>query len=107
MSLADAWAPALNLPHGRLLRALEAHIYGFPRGRVVVHPRKKASVYWGGEMIFSAKDELETYFGIKGVASWRVDDHERCQCEDKNAVRSMLRLREDWESVSPDDLDWS
>ena len=50
-------------------------------------------------MPFVSKDEIETAFNIKGKAKWFDDGHERCIAHDKDIVRRLLRIEEDWEAA--------
>ena len=49
---------------------------------------------------------IEGRFGIVGLARWQEDDHEHCLREDKDRVRALLGLRENWKHASPDNLDF-
>lgn len=84
-----------------LTKQLKKHPYGFPRGRVAcVHGAYR--VYHGSDIPNSSKikrDFIEVMFGIKGKAKWIEDDHEHCLMADKEAVRDLLAIEEDWEAV--------
>ena len=48
---------------------------------------------------------IEGLFGINGLARWHEDDHEHCLREDKESVRQILALLEDWPSANHDEFD--
>ena len=39
---------------------------------------------------------IESLFGLVGAARWAKDDHEHCVREDKESIRQILRLQENW-----------
>jgi hypothetical protein len=84
-----------------LTRELKKYPYGFPRGRVA-HVQGAYRVYHGSDIPHSSKIKrnfIEVMFGIKGKAKWIEDDHEHCLLADKEAVRDILAIEEDWEAV--------
>jgi hypothetical protein len=102
--IAREWSRVLN----RAARALETELrmleYGFPRGRVV-RQATRFTVFNGndlGRFMKVTKAAIEGRFGIIGLARWQEDDHEHCLREDKEAVRQLLHLREDWKHASVD-----
>ena len=93
------WSRALN---SRRLEAhsktLADHCHCFPCGRIT----KDADSY----TIFHGHDEestsegtwrdVESIFGIVGMARWVQDDQERCLYHDREAVRSLLQQGVKW-----------
>lgn len=99
--VAREWAPVLKSTESALLRRLDNCPYAFPRGRVVKHAGKFV-VYHGEDLeafMKISKQMIETEFGIVGKARWQLDEHERCQREDKEIVREVLGLRENWKDA--------
>lgn len=102
-ALAKAWALIRKADYQDLLHELADCHYGFPRGRVVIQPDGAANVYWGEEKIVSGRRAIESRFGLS-QATWHFDDHERAILPEKQQVRQLLGLTEDWPAVDPDDL---
>ena len=76
-------------------------VYAFPRGRITGQGRKFI-VYHGRNFEAFMKCErkvVESHFGIQGRCVWQFDEHEQCQELDKERVREVLRLRNDWKAV--------
>jgi len=77
------------------------HVYGFPRGRIGRQGMKYV-VYTGNDLGgkgMPSKPSIETYFGVIG-ARWESDEHERCQKEDRDALRALLGIKHTWPAVS-------
>jgi len=73
--------------------------YAFPRGRVT-RIGGGFRMYHGADwMPFVTKDAIEAAFNIKGKAKWFEDGHERCIAHDKDAVRRLLQITDDWDAV--------
>ena len=98
--LARCWGRALRLSPAKLEKSLTLHAYGFPRGRVT-KMGMQFRVLYGGDAPFIPNSRVEHAFDLAG-AKWERDEHEQCQAEDKEAVRSLLRIKEDWKAVSSD-----
>jgi hypothetical protein len=84
-----------------LEQQLLEHAYGFPRGRVAcldgVH-----HVYHGADLPRArgvSRRIIERTFRIRGRIDWIEDEHERCLLADKDEVRRLLSLEEDWPAV--------
>jgi len=76
-------------------------VYAFPRGRVTKVGTKYV-IYHGNDLqpwMKVTKRQIEKVFGVTGRCRWEFDDHERCQTPDKEEMRRLLRLKEDWPSV--------
>ena len=89
--------------HYKLTRQAAAELalcpYAFPRGRVT-KIGAELRVYHGSDwMPFITKDAIESAFNIKGKARWFEDEHERCITHDKDAVRKLLQIADDWKAV--------
>ena len=70
--------------------------HAFPRGRVT-KIGAGFRIYHGSDwMPFVTKDAIEAAFNIKGKAKWFEDEHERCIAHDKDAVRELLQITDDW-----------
>jgi hypothetical protein len=96
------WAPILKRNHIDVETDLRPCEYGFPRGRVVSKGKGRFSVVHGNEFMPFMKitpAHIETLFGIAGMAKWLEDDHEHCLREDKDPVRQILRLKENWKAL--------
>ena len=76
-------------------------VYAFPRGRITASGRRFI-VYYGRNFEPFMKCEwkvVENHFGIRGCSVWEFDEHEQCQELDKERVREVLHLRDDWKAV--------
>lgn len=74
-------------------------VYGFPRGRVV--NSRDGYIFFNGEDFspFATKKQIANVFSLHSGFAFRFDDHERCQFEDKQALRVLLNLKEDWQAA--------
>jgi hypothetical protein len=86
---------------------LETHLrdlyYAFPRGRI---DRGNGTVFVvrNGNNLnkkMPAKTQIEQAFEIQGVCEWEFDSHEQCMDEDAVAIRDILKLKDAWKSVGP------
>ena len=100
--LARQWAAPLGKSPGLLVAELSDCWYGFPRGRVT-RSGSQYQVRHGADLTRKmnvSRLALETLFGIQSRAScktrWICDEHERCQREDMESIRSLLRISETW-----------
>lgn len=99
-SLAEPWSRRLRVNPRWLAEELRLCCYGFPRGRVVGVGHRRLVVLWGADHLrFVTKAAVARAFSCPGLR-WEIDEHEHCQCDDKEAVRRVLRIEEDWPSVS-------
>lgn len=99
--LADKYSKKLKISAGELLNRLQNHPYGFPRGRVTIFERQQ-KILWGGEkQVSSVAPAIQRLFSVRR-ADWETDEHEQCQKEDKDAVRRILKIRENWPAASMD-----
>lgn len=103
--LAQLIAQQWSKPLGKRAKALDSELvlltYAFPRGRVTKVGAKHV-VYHGKDLqsfMGITRRQIETAFGIVGRCRWEFDEHERCQMPDKEEMRSLLKLREDWPAV--------
>ena len=97
------WATVLKRSRIDLESELRPCEYGFPRGRIVRQDERFCVVYGNEFKPFMkiAKASIEKLFGITGKASWSEDDHEHCLREDKQPLRHILRLKENWDHFDP------
>lgn len=111
--LARKWAPELfrNLNAVELRRCelrlqgeLDLHYDGFPRGRVTrIDDPDRFVIYHGNNLkpaMKVARRAVERAFGIKKRVDWRFDDHEQCTAFSAEGIRSALRLRDRWKTVT-------
>ena len=107
--VAHAWARAFAQPDyqksiaTRLETQLHDLYYAFPRGRI---DRGNGTVFIvrnGNNMKrnMPSKVQIEQAFEIKGVCEWEFDSHEQCMDEDAHAIRDILKLKDLWKSVDP------
>ena len=103
--LARQWAAPLGKSPGRLVAELSECWYGFPRGRVT-QSGSQYQVRHGADLTRKmnvTRPALEALFGIQPRATlktkWVFDEHERCQQEDMESIRSLLRISETWNAV--------
>jgi len=96
--LARAWSPVLRRSVAELASALDLCEYGFPRGRVVRQGARHL-IYHGNNLTPFMKirrPAIESIFELACAARWEDDEHERCLSKDKDTIRQLLRLHEDW-----------
>jgi hypothetical protein len=73
--------------------------YAFPRGRVT-RALKGFTIHNGEDFAkFVSKQQIARAFSLFEGFTFSPDDHERCQVDDKQLVRAMLNLKEDWPAV--------
>ncbi len=74
--------------------------YGFPRGRVVSIKPNSYVVYHGNDTDkLIPKYKIERTFSVENKAKWEVDLHEKCTTFDKNIIKKVLGIKQDWKSV--------
>lgn len=78
------------------IKRLTGLVYGFPRGRVVRLGRSYV-VYHGGDLehLVTAADIVRA-FRLPFQTVFDLDQHEVCLHADKEAVRAILHIEEDW-----------
>ena len=99
--LVRAWSPVLRTTMHALTSDLRLCEYGFPRGRVVKQDTRYVVMHGNDLERFMRvkRRSIEELFGIAKKAAWSEDDHEHCLRDDKNAIRSVLRISTDWKHV--------
>jgi hypothetical protein len=105
--IAQAWSKVLHRAPKDLESELRLSEYGFPRGRVV-RQGTRFRVFHGHDMepfMGIKRSAIEASFGITGLARWLGDDHERCLREDKESIRQVLELRENWKHSGSRELE--
>lgn len=96
--LGSAWEYTLNSPAKLTAHLLKLHIYGFPRGRISLLDGKRYVVLNGNNIIPEmkiTKSAIEKAFGLHRP-TWEFDQHEQVVADDKQAVREILKIKEDW-----------
>jgi len=100
--VAKEWQAKLRTASPRLTEDdLELLVYAFPRGRVTKLGTKYV-IYHGNDLqpwMKITKRQIEKTFGVTGRCCWQFDEHEQCLTPDKEEMRRLLRLTEDWPSV--------
>lgn len=81
--------------------------YGFPRGRIVRQATRYVVLHGNDLEPFMRikRTTIEALFGISGCARWCEDEHEHCLADDKQAVREILGIEEDWRHTELTDLE--
>lgn len=79
---------------------LALHPYAFPRGRVVKSSAGFAFYHGDDFSAFANRRAIEHNFSVYKGATWRFDDHERCQALDRDAVIKILQLKQTWPAAS-------
>lgn len=100
--VAKAWRPKLRTSSQDLTEDDLELVYAFPRGRVTKVGARYV-VYNGNDLqpfMGITRRQIEEAFSIVGRCRWEFDDHEQCQMPDKEEMRRLLRLNEDWPAVS-------
>ena len=100
--LSRIWSKALKLSPQILEQELSLHTYGFPRGRVTNMSGRFKVLHGGDTTALVPASRIERAFDLSGMAKWERDGHEQCQGEDKEAIRSLLKIKENWPAVSAD-----
>jgi hypothetical protein len=98
--LAAKWAAARKTTLARLEESLRLHTYAFPRGRITIH-KGQTRVLNGSDTIpqmHLSRAAIESEFNLVGPL-WEDDEHEHCHGDDKEAVRWLLSIKEDWTAV--------
>jgi hypothetical protein len=107
--LAHCWARAYAKPDfkesfaARLEGQLHGLYYAFPRGRIDKGNGTVFMVRNGNNLNrkMTSKAQIEQAFEIQGVCEWEFDSHEQCMDEDAYAIREILKLKDSWKSVGP------
>ena len=96
--LASQWATVLPMDAGELEEQLKILVFAFLRGRVT-KLKDKFVVYHGNDLqpfMKITRAEIENAFGIAGKCRWALDEHEQCIQFEKDELRGLLQLTEDW-----------
>jgi len=99
--VATKWSKTLGTTVPLLTREFELLTYGFPRGRITKSGRR-FRVFHGDDILPAMKvsrDAVEEAFGIAGRCFWQFDEHEQCIAHDKEEIRRILGIDEDWNAV--------
>ena len=99
--LAAKWKKVLAKNRSTIQSELGLLTYAFPRGRISKVGRR-FKILHGADLTSSmkiSKKFIENAFHISGRCSWQFDEHEQCQMEDKEEMRRLLNLEEDWSAV--------
>lgn len=99
--VAVQWAKTLRWSATDVLQEIRLLTYAFPRGRVS-RVGNRYFVLHGADLTTSmkiSKRMIEQPFGIAGNCSWHLDEHEHCQADDKEQMRDILGIKEDWDAV--------
>ena len=100
-TVAAKWAKRLRVTPKELEQELALLAYAFPRGRISKVGRRFL-VLQSGDItppmnIFNAA--IEAAFSIAGRCSWQFDEHEQCIAADRDEIRRILRISENWNAV--------
>lgn len=100
-TVAAEWAKRLRVMPKKLEQELAVLTYAFPRGRISKVGRRFLVLQSGDitPAMSISKDAIEAAFGIAGQCSWQFDEHERCIEADRDEMRRILGIREDWNAV--------
>lgn len=100
-TVAAKWAKRLRVTRKKLEQELALLTYAFPRGRISKVGRRLL-VLQSGDLTPAmniSKEAIEAAFGIAGRCSWQFDEHEQCIAGDRDNIRSILRIPENWNAV--------
>lgn len=99
--VAAKWAKRLRVIPKKLEQELAMLTYAFPRGRISKVGRHFLVLQSGDitPAMSISKDAIEAAFGIAGRCSWRFDEHELCIEADRDEMRRILRIPENWNAV--------
>jgi hypothetical protein len=95
--LASQWAPIIATPRDQLYAQLLLLHQAFPRGRVVVQGLRHF-VRHGGNLqswMGVSHHRVEAYYGLS-APEWVLDSHECCPCAQKEQLRKLLNMNDDW-----------
>lgn len=98
--MAAKWARRRRTTSDRLLQHLHLHTYAFPRGRITIY-RGKTRVLHGSDTIAPMRFDtaaIEREFNLVQPL-WEDDEHEHCHEDDKEAVRHLFGIKEDWPGI--------
>lgn len=100
--VATKWAKRLRTTPAALEQQIKLLAYAFPRGRVTEVGEGQSMIYHGCD--FRPHNHKFAFpivhaFDVAGVYHWKIDEHEHCQQWDKDEMRRILRIREDWKAV--------
>ena len=100
--VAAKWVKALRKSAETIRQDIRLLTYAFPRGRISKVGRRFLSLH-GADLtkpMNVSKKIIEDAFGLSERVSWQIDEHEQCQSDDKEQMRRILRIPEDWNAVS-------
>jgi hypothetical protein len=99
--VAARWTKALHRSQASIKQDISLLSYAFPRGRVS-NAGDTFLVLHGSNLTAKMKmpkTKIESAFGIQGHCRWLFDEHEQCQEDDKEQMRQVLGITEDWKAV--------
>jgi hypothetical protein len=95
--LAVAWAPQIKTNFSYIAHQLKESPHAFPRGRIELQP---STVFWGDNMTAQMgidQSDILRAFGLQPDDTvWRVSRWEVVNQEDRDVVRKLLGIQEDW-----------
>lgn len=100
-TVARKWTKRLHVTPSKLEKELALLTYAFPRGRISKVGRRFL-VLQSGDLTPAMKisnEKIETAFGIAGRCSWQFDEHEQCIAGDRDEIRRILRIPENWNAI--------
>lgn len=95
------WYKQLRVDRLDLSKRLRFLLYAFPRGRVT-KVGETYVIYHGNDLrpfMCITKQQIEERFSIVKQCRWEFDEHEQCLIADKEEMRSLLKIKEDWPAV--------
>ena len=101
--LASAWASILGANQNQLEQQLLPLHLAFPRGRIErAAAAREFTVFQADDLLPTgvSRATVEQAFGLGSErVNWTIDEHERCRTDQKNAIRQILGITEDWASA--------
>lgn len=105
--VAYQWAARLKRDPEQLAQALQSNYFGFPRGRIGKDGGRFFVRHGNDTPVGITKEQIRRAFTLPTSAEWEFDTHERCQPEDRDIIRRLLRLKQTWSATGHEELDWS
>jgi hypothetical protein len=100
--VASAWSSVLGIDAKALTQQLLSLPHAFPRGRIEKVAANEFSIYHGDDLAATGilpTQILQAFTLTNKQINWVVDPHEQCELSQKDAIRQILNITDDWPAV--------
>jgi len=100
--VASAWSSVIGIDAKALTQQLLSLPHAFPRGRIEKVAVNEFSIYHGDDLAATGippTQILQAFTLTNKQINWVVDPHEQCELSQKDAIRRILNITDDWPAV--------